>query len=501
MEVALGLDSLRNSHPIEVPVRDALEVDQIFDAISYRKGSAVIQMLAAHLGVEVFLKGVSDYLKAHTYSNATTNDLWTALAHASGKDVPQFMDAWITKIGFPVLTVAEEPGQIGVEQSRFLLTKDVKPEEDQSTWWIPLGLPSHGSALVTKQETIRQVDESFYKFNPNKTGFYRTNYPPSRLAKLGQAAFATNQLTVEDRIGLIGDAAALAKSGHGTTAAFLTFLTPFHAEPNSLVWSQITSSLSEIRTVFSADLELAPALRTFTLRLVSPAAEKVGWEFPPDEDFLGGQLRANLLATAAASGHKAVIAEAQRRFAAHRAGDSSAVHPSLRRVIFDVAVREGGIDAYEAVLDEYRQTTSIDGKEAALHSLGRVQTPELARQYLAFLFSDAVAVQDVHSGGAALSANAKTRAVQWGWIKENWELVRNRLGGNMIILDRYLRLSLNKFADEAVGKDIEVFFQNKNNSGYDRTLGVVGDTIKGNARYRERDGALVKEWSAANGYL
>ena len=67
MQQAQQLDSLRSSHPIEVPVKNALEIDQIFDAISYLKGSSVIRMLSNHLSVEVFLKGVSDYLKAHAY--------------------------------------------------------------------------------------------------------------------------------------------------------------------------------------------------------------------------------------------------------------------------------------------------------------------------------------------------------------------------------------------------------------------------------------------------
>jgi len=44
-----------------------MEIDQIFDAISYLKGSSVIRMLSGHLGQETFLAGVSDYLKAHAY--------------------------------------------------------------------------------------------------------------------------------------------------------------------------------------------------------------------------------------------------------------------------------------------------------------------------------------------------------------------------------------------------------------------------------------------------
>jgi aminopeptidase N len=166
--------------------------------------------------------------------NATTNDLWAALSKASGKDVNTFMDPWIRKIGFPVLTVAEEPGQIGVRQSRFLSTGDIKTAEDDTLWWVPLGLKTDPKdtgaaprALTAKEETLRDVDESFYKLNTEQTGFYRTNYPPARLAKLGQSK---EKLSNEDKIGLIADAAALAVSGEGTTAALLNFVENFKDE-------------------------------------------------------------------------------------------------------------------------------------------------------------------------------------------------------------------------------------------------------------------------------
>ena len=43
-QTAFTLDALRNSHPIEVPVRDALDVGQIFDSISYLKGLSLIHI-------------------------------------------------------------------------------------------------------------------------------------------------------------------------------------------------------------------------------------------------------------------------------------------------------------------------------------------------------------------------------------------------------------------------------------------------------------------------
>jgi aminopeptidase N len=205
MQTAFTLDSLRSSHPVEVPVKDALDVDQVFDAISYLKGSSAIRMLATHLGQETFLKGVGIYLKRHAYGNAKTSDLWSALSQASGQDVNALMDPWIRKIGFPVLTVGEEPGQIGIKQSRYLSTGDVKPEDDVTTWWVPLGLEGKAGtkevtpiAFTKKEDIVREVDDSFYKINKDTSGFYRTNYPPARLAKLGTQ---TDRLSISDKIG------------------------------------------------------------------------------------------------------------------------------------------------------------------------------------------------------------------------------------------------------------------------------------------------------------
>lgn len=82
-------------------------------------------------------------------------------------------------------------------------------------------------ALTIKEQTIRDVEESFYKLNSNQTGFYRTNYPPDRLAKLGASK---HRLSIEDKIGLVADTAALAIAGHAKTASLLAFLENFKDE-------------------------------------------------------------------------------------------------------------------------------------------------------------------------------------------------------------------------------------------------------------------------------
>ncbi|KAF7887067.1 uncharacterized protein EAF02_003714 [Botrytis sinoallii] len=504
MQTAFQLDSLRSSHPIEVPVKDALDVDQIFDHISYLKGSSVIRMLATHLGQKTFLKGVSDYLKAHAYGNATTQDLWSALSEASGLDVKAIIDPWITKIGYPVLTVEEEPGQISIKQSRYLSTGDVKPEDDETTWWVPLDFQgkvgakgAQQIAFEQKEDVVRDVDDSFYKINTDTAGFYRVNYPPSRLAKLGSQL---DRLSLTDKIGLIADAGSLAISGQAGTPAFLSLVQGLANESNHFVWSKILGPIGTIKSVFSDDDAVSNGLKAFLLKLVSPAAEKIGWEQPADENFLKSQLRPQLILSAGLNGHKEIITEAKRRFDLYTSGkDKTVIHPSLRSAIYGLSVRYGDKSEYEALKKEYRETTSIDGKEIVLRAMGRVQTPELISDYFEFLFKE-VATQDVHTGASALAANTKTRYQLWQYIQDNFDPVKERLSANMVVFDRFIRLSLSTFSDDNVNKEIEKFFENKDNRGYDRSLAIIGDTIKGRAALKSRDREVILEWLQTNGY-
>lgn len=194
------------------------------------------------------------------------------------------------------------------------------------------------------------------------------------------------------------------------------------------------------------------------------------------------------------------IDEAQRQFKAYLLGDTKAIHPNLRSAVFKINVARGGKQAYEAVKQEYITTTSIDGKEICLQSLGQVQSADLVEDFLDFQFSDHVAVQDTHSGSVELAANSEMRGVMWEWIKTNWKTVEKKLGGNSIVIDRYLKESLRQFASHSVEKDIALFFQGKNTKGYDRGLVEISDTVRGNANYKERDEQLVLEWLKAYQY-
>lgn len=167
--------------------------------------------------------------------------------------------------------------------------------------------------------------------------------------------------------------------------------------------------------------------------------------------------------------------------------------------MYAIAIKHGGKAEYEIIKSEWATTSSVDGKEIALRALGRIQDLSLLDDYFSLLFTQ-VATQDVHTGAVALAVNTKTRALLWKYIQENFEPLKERLSANMVVFDRFLKMSLTKFNDTQTEAEIKKFFEGRDNRGYDRTLGIVSDTILGRAAYKERDAKVVKEWLQTHGY-
>ncbi|KAI1438580.1 peptidase family M1 [Xylaria sp. CBS 124048] len=512
MEMAFKLDGIRASHPVHVPVQNALDVNQIFDHISYLKGCSTLRMLVNHLGEKTFLTGVGAYLKKYAYGNAKTEYLWQALSDASGADVHALMGSWIEKIGHPVINVAEKPGSILVQQNRFLSTGDVKPEEDETTWWVPLGIQGvvgeqgiKTLALTEKSTTLQNIDSDFYKINSNATGFYRTNYPPTRLAKLGTQL---DRLSNQDKISIIGSAADLAFSGYGSPASLLSFVQGFGGETNYLVWSQVLDSLSSLKSIFGQDESIKQGLEAFSLKLIDNAVAKIGWEFPGGEDYLTGLLRKRLLLHATANGHPAVTEKALSLFDAW-VSQGTTFNPNLRTVVYRTAIKVKPAEAVKVLKKEWYSGSSIDTQEVCLSCLGQTRDPELIKkEILPFLFdisppapaSESVPPGDMHSLGSALAANAVARDMQWDYMRENWGQLTTKMA-NPIVLDRFVKVSLNKFVDKKYVAEIDQFFQGKDTSSFNRTLEQVNDAILGRAAYYIRGASVLREWLQANGYL
>ena len=468
LQGALSLDSLRSSHPIEVPVKRADEINQIFDAISYSKGSSVLRMISKYLGEDVFLQGVRNYIKKHAYGNTQTGDLWASLADVSGKPVEKVMDIWTKNVGFPVVTVSENPSasSINVKQNRFLRTGDVRPDEDTTLYPVMLGLRTkeqvdENTMLTERESEFKVPDFDFFKLNADHSGLYRTSYTPDRLSKLGQAA-RKGLLTVEDRAGMIADSGALAASGYQKTSGLLSLLKSFDSESEFVVWNEILTRIGTLRAAWLfEDSQTKDALKAFQRSLVSAKAHEIGWEFSDKDDHILQQFKGLLFGSAGMAEDPTVVQAARDMFNRFAAGDFSAIHPNIRGSVFTIVLKHGSEKEYNVVLDRFFNAPTSDEKTTALRCLGAAEDPALVKRTLDLASGDQIKSQDIYMPLGGLRNHPTGIDARWNWVKSNWDAIYKRFPPALGMLGTVVQLCTASFCTEEQLKDVQTFFQDK----------------------------------------
>lgn len=508
MQTAFNLDGLRSSHPIKVPIPDGREVDSIFDSISYLKSAAVIRMLAERLGLPTFLKGVSEYLKANAYGTATAVALWEELEKASGENVTSVMTSWVQDVGYPVLNVSEiHDDQISIQQDRFLFAGRPSANEPETTWWVPIQVPTRAGAqridLKDRKSVIRQVDtSSFYRLNAGQKGFYMTQLPANELEKF---CGRIQQATEEDQVGLLTDVATLAISNCSTTTTaevLSVILSLKTSKPRYSVLNIVSFCLDRIKSIFSDDEKVSRGLDLLTQDVFRQPAQDLGWVTSLGDNHLTIKARALVLSAAGLAGHAWTIYHALELWDSFRdSQDSRLIQPSLRRSVFSIVMRCRDMEAFDVLREEYTSNTAPDMREIIVEAMSEVSTADLAEECLKFAFKGGMTSSDSSDLLMNLAKNSAARETAWTFMRENWNLIDQRLGGSSAVMEPLVRCTLQTFASEERKAEIEAFFQDKDTTGYTRGLRIALEWIEINAAYRERDGEVLRAWLEERGYI
>jgi puromycin-sensitive aminopeptidase len=508
---AMSLDSLKNTHPIEAEVKTPHDINELFDAISYSKGAAIIRMLEQFLGEETFRRGLVHYLSAHEYGNARTEDLWASLAHVSGKPVKAIMDTWTKQPGYPFLEVEEMPEENGravlsLAQRRFFLDYDpAHPQEDASLWHIPVGIKSAAAktpyftmletpnATVDLPEALPTGDaDSWIIVNAGRTGFFRVNYSAEMWERFRPAIESKGLLTA-DRLGLESDAFALMRAGYLPALQFLLLANAYGQEREYPVWSDLVGSLGWLSNMLAGE-PFEPQLKAFARELLRPIVEHLGWEPRLNESHLDALLRGIVLHEIGHYDEAPVIAEARARFDRY-VRDPQTVHPDLRGTVLNLAAYGGDRATYEALREVERRATLQEEKLRALGALAHFQEQALLRDALALSISPEVRSQDTIRVVAGVAANPHGRDLAWEFVKANWEEFDRRYGGGGFLLMRLIESVTSHFSTLSKEEEVAEFFLGHPAPSAARTVQQCLERIRINARWLMRNRDALTAWS------
>lgn len=491
--VALKLDSLLNTHPIEVEVHHPDEIGEIFDEISYSKGASIIRMLANYLGEEDFRDGLRHYLKKHSYKNTSTVHLWEAFEKVSKKPVRKMMHTWTSKSGYPIVSVAEKNNKLVLEQERFFQSALSKSKsKDKSIWPIPVSIlhknKQENFLLTAKRINKQIINSAWLKLNTDESGFYRTHYNKNLLEVLKEP-IAKKELSVLDRLGIIRDLFTLPEAGIGSSVDTLKFLPTYKDEKEFIILSEIASGLNKFENTFANKI-ITPKLNALTISLFKDLYDFYGWNKKLNETHTDILLRALVLARLGKAGFPAVVREARKKF---NNLSKNNLDPDIRSAIYGIVATHGGIKEFKTLLSMYRKESLHQEKNRIGYALGDFKDVKILEKVCEFAMSSDVRSQDAIGILTFVASNPIGRDIWLRFTMKNWDTMIARYGDGGYALSRYLK----SFSSANTKKQLELFrkfFKSHPTPAADRAVDQVIERIENNILWQKRDKKTLEKY-------
>lgn len=477
---ARDLDSLDNTHPIEVEVHHPREIDTIFDAISYQKGASVIRMLHAYLGEADFKQGLHDYLIKHSYGNAATTDLWAALEAASDKPVNKIMGAWTSQPGHPVVSF-EFDQDTTITQTRYFA--DPKAQSNGAVWPIPLDIEDN-LLMTDAKMTFKQSLKPDFKPNQGQTGFYVVGYTSEWLKSLAPQ-LSSPDFPVVDKFGVLSDTFDLIKSGKLTSVAGLELIANLRNETDMAVWDGMLDGLGSIMGI--ADDEAMDQLEKFGSWLTKPRFDALGWEPQAGESHFDALLRPRLIGIVGRD-DEATLTKARELF------KSGTIHADLRGAVYSLIARYGDEELYETFYAMFKATQDQEEQGRITRAMAQFKQPELAKRTLKFGLSDEVRAADSIRPVLGVVLNRYTSELGWKFIQDNWDTIVKRYGQGGHLLTYFVDVIGGTFCTQDKADEVTAFFEAHPYTGIERNVKQVIERIELKAAWRERDLESIRVW-------
>jgi puromycin-sensitive aminopeptidase len=484
---AMRLDAMRTSHPIQVPIGRAEEVEEVFDAISYCKGASVVRMLYAVLGPADFQKGLQIYMERHQYGNTETFHLWRAWEEASGKPISDIMSSWTSQMGFPLLEVLSQKDDLygvttlDMRQVWFLADGS---EPDKRKWTVPVTVTTgeakmgEYTAMTFEKETLFRVTippladsekhQAWFKLNAGQHAPLRVVYKDYEPLI---AAVKAGQVGPEDRAGLLLDAYALAKAGHPSMSPLnlVNLVQAYENEDHATVWEALEIILCGLDKLLAGagteHAELRNKFVAFAARIVAPAAAAVGWVPRDDDGHLGKLKRATLVRLQAhfCLNDEAVVAQARALWAKELDPENKeeAVPADFKPSVFKIVLANATSSAeFDALMSHLSTLTVIAERKQIYNSIGSAHSVALKRKVLEWAVSGQVKLQDFfYPIGSVSGSGPEGLELAWTFFQENYERIRGMIAkASPSLMDAAIVYSVAGFATDAKADEISAYF-------------------------------------------
>ncbi|XP_051805679.1 thyrotropin-releasing hormone-degrading ectoenzyme [Acanthochromis polyacanthus] len=519
------LDGLSSSHPISQEVEQATDIDRVFDWIAYKKGAALIRMLANVMGQPLFQKGLNDYLLSHMYSNAARNDLWSKLSEAmrsEGRDIDigEMMDRWTLQMGYPVVTISKNQSEqlpthyITINQEHFLYGQSEVRKNNSLQWQVPLTVAVGNASSIcsesliwinnkTETHRVSEMDSSTWLLgNINQTGYFRVNYDLQNWKLLIQQLHNNPQIiSVGNRAGLIDDAFNLARAGYLPQGIPLQLIGYLPEETSFLPWHAASRALYQLDKLLDRTDEYR-LFSDYVLKQVASRYHQMGWPTngPGAEgnilqaSYQTEELQRELIMLACSFGNKQCHRQAVAYISDWISSNKNRIPPNIRDIVYCTGVSLMDEDVWEFIWMKFHSSNAVSEKKILLEALTCSDNTFLLNRLLNLsLTSDLVPEQDVIDVIIHVGRNPQGRNLAWKYFREKWDVLNSRYGEALFMNSKLISGVTEFLNTERELNELKEFIQSSG-VGAGPALPRALEVVEGNVRWHRLHRRQFYQW-------
>jgi alanyl aminopeptidase len=502
---AMAQDALNSVRKIRQPIESKHDIANAFDGITYQKGGAVIASFENWAGRAKFQKGVASYMTHHAHGNATSPEFLAEVGRETDQaaDFGAAFSTFLDQPGVPLVSAELKCNggapRLALSQTRYRAQgwKADKPEAQR--WQIPIcikyptgaGADARVCTLMKEAEVELPLKEAkscpaWVLPNEGQWGYYRVEYKGDLLKSLMKDG--GKKLTAAERLGLLGDVNALARSGHMSEGDALAHAAALAGDKNRDLL-EMTIQMIAGTTAHLVPDELRENYKRLVNKLYAARARSLGWAAKAGEDDDTQLMRPGLLGLVANEGHDAALRAEARKLSEKWFTDRKAVAPDVVGTVLAVAALDGD-KAFRERLLQLAKTANRKDRGHFLNAMGALRDPELVKENFALLLSREFDAREAMTLLWGAASDRTTRQQAYDFLKQNFDAVVALLppdsGANLAGVG-------GGFCDETHRADVEAFFKDRTTKfrGGPRSLAQTLEGIDQCIAFRDAQKASV----------
>lgn len=526
---AMDVDALNSSHPVSTHVENPAQIREMFDEVSYDKGSCILNMLRDYLGADTFKRGIVHYLQTYSYKNTKNEDLWNSMAsicptdstqrmegfcsrgqHSSssshwqqeGLDVKTMMNTWTLQKGFPLITVTVKGRNVHLKQEHYLKGSEGSPESGY-LWHVPLTFITSKSEsaqrflLKTKTDVLILPEEvEWIKFNVGMNGYYIVHYESDGWDALTGLLQGTHTaISSNDRASLINSAFQLVSIGKLPIEKALNLTLYLRHETEIMpVFQGLNELIPMYKLMEKRDMnEVEIQFKGFLIGLLRGLIDKQTWT---DKGSVSERLlRSQLLLLACVRKYQPCVQKAEGYFRAWKESDGDLRLPNdVTLAVFAVGAQT--TEGWDFLYRKYQSSLSSTEKNQIEFALCISQNKEKLQWLLDQSFKgDIIKTQEFPDILHAIGRNPVGYPLAWQFLRDNWNKLIQKFDLGSPSIAHMVMGTTNQFSTRARLEEVKGFFSSlKENGSQLRCVQQTIETIEENIRWMDKNFDKIRVW-------